>query len=93
LEAAASWAADRAVPLLIGEFGTYERTSLDARVRWTRAVREEAERLNLPWCYWDFSTDFGVFDREHRTWRMPLLEALLPDGQAPTRRSPASPAP
>ncbi len=83
LVAAASWAADRKVPLVLGEFGTYERASLDARVRWTRAVRQEAERLQLPWCYWDFSTDFGVYDRARRTWRTPLLDALLPASAAP----------
>jgi endoglucanase len=77
LETAAEWAGDRAVPLLLGEFGAYERADLDSRIRWTRTVRLEAERLEIPWCYWDFATDFGVFDPVACSWRASLHDALV----------------
>ena len=77
LETAAKWARDRAVPLLLGEFGAYERADLDSRLRWTRTVRVEAERLEIPWCYWDLATDFGVYDPVTNSWRADLRDALL----------------
>jgi endoglucanase len=80
LARAASWAADRGRPLFIGEFGSYEQAGLEARRQWTRFVRLEAERLGLSWCYWDFGTDFGAFDPVRDTWREPLRDALLGDG-------------
>jgi endoglucanase len=64
--------------LFVGEFGTYDRADLGSRVRWTRHVRGELERLGLDWCYWDFATDFGLYDPDAGTWRTPLLTALLP---------------
>lgn len=77
LAEAAAWAEQRRVPLLVGEFGAYERADLDARVRWTRTVRREADRHGMAWCYWDFGSDFGLFDRANGRWCQPLLDALL----------------
>jgi endoglucanase len=64
--------------VFVGEFGTYERADLASRVRWTAHVRGELERLGLDWCYWDFATDFGVYDPAAEAWREPLRKALLP---------------
>jgi hypothetical protein len=54
LTQAAAWARASDLPLLVGEFGTYERADLPSRQRWTEWVRREAERLALSWCYWEF---------------------------------------
>ncbi len=56
LERAAAWAAVHRRPLLVGEFGTYERAGLASRVRWTTHVRSELERLGIDWCCWDLGT-------------------------------------
>jgi endoglucanase len=77
LARADAWARQNGVPLLIGEFGTYDRADLASRVAWTRCVRSQAERLGLSWCYWDFGTDFGVYEPESRSWKEPLRSALL----------------
>jgi endoglucanase len=77
LSAAAEWARARGHRLFVGEFGAYEAAGRASRVRWTRAVRAEAERLDLPWCYWNFATDFGVYDEDRDAWRPDLLAALL----------------
>ena len=69
LAAAARWAAPR--PLFLGEFGTLETGRHDDRAAWTACVRREAEALGLDWCYWDFATDFGAFDRASGAWREP----------------------
>jgi endoglucanase len=76
LEAAAAWARRRGVPLYVGEFGTLYTADHDSRLRWTRWVRRELDRLDLPWAYWDFATDFGAYDRRRQIWRPGLLEAL-----------------
>jgi endoglucanase len=78
LATAASWARDRGRLLFIGEFGVYAKANMTSRLRWTTFVRAHAEQLGLSWCYWDFGTDFGVFDPRRDAWREPLLQALLP---------------
>jgi endoglucanase len=81
LTGAANWARRHGRPLLLGEFGVYERAEEASRLRWTAFVRAEAERLGLAWCYWDFGTDFGAFDPRRDAWRAPLLDALIPQGR------------
>ena len=76
LEAAAAWARRQGIPLYVGEFGTLDTADHDSRIRWTLWVRRELERLDLPWAYWDFATDFGAYDREHQAWRHELLDTL-----------------
>ncbi|MEQ4300573.1 glycoside hydrolase family 5 protein [Plantactinospora sp. B6F1] len=77
LRRAADWAGDAGQRLFIGEFGAYERADPAARARWTRAVRQTAERLGIGWIYWEFGTDFGAYDPAADAWREPLKEALL----------------
>ena len=31
----------------------------------------------MSWCYWDFGTDFGVYDTVADSWRPELRAALL----------------
>jgi len=75
---AADWAKTNHRPLYVGEFGSYGKAELDSRVRWTTAVRAEAERQGFSWAYWEFGAGFGIYDRAARSWRVPLLNALIP---------------
>jgi len=77
LETAAAWAQRREVPLLIGEFGVLSTADPLSRARWTAWVRREAERLGLPWTYWDFGTDFGAYDLDRGAWCEDLLTSLI----------------
>ena len=47
------------------------------RAAWTAHVRTTAEALDLPWCYWDFATDFGAYDAAAGRWHEHLRAALL----------------
>lgn len=76
-EAAAAWAKASGRPLFLGEFGSYEKADMPSRALWTRAVRDEAEKHGMSWAYWEFGSGFGVYDRDAKTWRRPLLEALV----------------
>jgi endoglucanase len=78
LAAAAAWTRQRGRQLFIGEFGTFHRAASDDRAAWTAHVRATADELGIPWCYWDFATDFGLYDADTRHWNEPLRAALLP---------------
>jgi endoglucanase len=77
-EKAAAWARQQQRPLYLGEFGAYSAADMESRARWTAAVAREAERHGMSWSYWEFASGFGAYDPEGRTWRTPLLKALLP---------------
>jgi endoglucanase len=78
---AAAWAKKQNRPLYLGEFGAYSAADMDSRARWTRAVAREAEKHGMSWAYWEFAAGFGVYDRNARAWRQPLLRALLDSQQ------------
>ena len=79
LDAVQAWSEQHRVPVWLGEFGAYSTADMASRVRWTATVREEAEARGIPWAYWEFGAGFGVYDRDARAWREPLLEALVPE--------------
>jgi endoglucanase len=76
---ALEWSESTGVPLWLGEFGAYSTADMDSRARWTATVRTEAEAHGFSWAYWEFGAGFGVYDRDARTWRQPLLDALIPE--------------
>lgn len=80
--AAWSKAADR--PVLLGEFGAYDKsgTPIEERARYTAAVRREAEAHGFPWAYWQFDSDFVVWDMARDAWVEPIRAALIPDQPA-----------
>jgi endoglucanase len=73
---AAEWAKANKRPIFLGEFGAYEKAPMESRVKWTAAVRQEAEARGFSWAYWEFGAGFGVYDRKAKEWRKELLEAL-----------------
>jgi endoglucanase len=75
---AVAWAASHRRPLLLGEFGTYEKAPSESRARWTRYVARSAESHGMAWAYWEFCGNFGAFNPALNQWRTPLLEALQP---------------
>ena len=76
MRAASDWASARNMPAHLGEFGAYSPGDMDSRARWTRAVREAAERHAMAWAYWELAAGFGYFDPQTDTFRQPLLDAL-----------------
>jgi endoglucanase len=77
---AAKWAKANKRPLYLGEFGAYSKANMASRARWTRFVREEAEKRGMSFAYWEFGAGFGVYDPAAKKWREPLREALVPKG-------------
>jgi endoglucanase len=75
-----AWAAANHRPILLGEFGAFDKsgTPLDLRVGYIGAVRSEAERHRFGWGYWQFEGDFVVWDMANQRWIQPILKALIP---------------
>ena len=77
LDIAAAWGKQHRRPIYLGEFGSIDRADMASRVRFTRAMRDAAERRGMSWAYWEYDAGFGVYDLENRRWRQPLRDALL----------------
>ena len=73
-----AWSAGHRRPILLGEFGAYEKGPMDSRARYTAAVARTAESLGWAWAYWQFDSDFIVYDLDHDRWVEPILRALIP---------------
>jgi endoglucanase len=74
---ARSWSDRAKYPIFLGEFGANRKAAMESRVTYTRAMRDEAEAHDISWIYWEFASEFGVFDAVTRTYRAQLLAALL----------------
>ncbi|HXK08541.1 MAG TPA: glycoside hydrolase family 5 protein [Vicinamibacteria bacterium] len=75
---AQQWAAAHDRPVLLGEFGAYDKADMDSRARYTSAVARAAERLGWSWAYWQFDSDFVLYDVARDAWVEPLRKALVP---------------
>lgn len=75
---AAVWGKAKQRPLFLGEFGAYDRAPMESRVRWTAAVARAAEARGWSWAYWQFDSDFILYDVKRETWVEPILKALVP---------------
>jgi endoglucanase len=85
LDAALAWSARKGgVRLFAGEFcaqaappGLRGSTRED-RLRWTRFIREECEKREIPWNYYDFcEVGSRVYDIETGQWDEELMTALF----------------
>lgn len=78
-----AWSKANNRPILLGEFGAYDKSGIpmEARVRYTTAVRREAEAHGFPWAYWQFDSDFVVYDIDKGQWVEPIRQALAPTGK------------
>ncbi len=79
-ERAAAWGRSHHRPMLLGEFGAYDGsgTPIELRAAWTAAVTREAEGHGIPWAYWQFDSDFIVYDMRRQQWVLPIKDALIP---------------
>jgi endoglucanase len=76
LRVAADWSVQNHRPVFLGEFGAYDKGDMDSRARYTAFVARTAERFNFCWAYWQFDSDFIVYNIEKEEWVKPILNAL-----------------
>jgi endoglucanase len=75
---AAAWAAANKRPLHLCEFGVYEKTDMESRIRWTNYVARQAELRHWSWSYWEFNGGFGIYYMDKNEWKPGLFNALVP---------------
>lgn len=73
-----AWGDAHGRPILLGEFGAYEKAPQEYRVIWDRAVVKAAEARGFAWSYWQFDPDFTLYDIANDKWVEPILGALIP---------------
>ena len=77
LKVAADWSAKNNRPIFLGEFGAYDKGDMDSRVLYTAFVARTAEKSNFCWAYWQFDSDFIVYNIDKEAWVKPILNALM----------------
>jgi len=77
------WAKVNKRPILLGEFGAYEPGPMDSRTRWTAAVARAAEARGWSWAYWQFDSNFILYDVQRDAWVEPIRNALIPNSAHP----------
>ena len=73
-----AWAKSHDRPMLLGEFGAYDKGDMASRAAYTAAAAREAEARGWAWAYWQFDSDFIVYDIKKDGWVEPIHEALVP---------------
>jgi endoglucanase len=74
-----AWSESSGRPILLGEFGAYDKAAMDDRVLWTQTVARTAEKYGFAWSYWQFSSNFLLYDFASQKFVQPILKALVPE--------------
>jgi len=77
LQVAADWSKANDRPIFLGEFGAYDKGDMNSRARYTAFVARTAEKLGFSWAYWQFDSDFIVYNIDKEKWVKPILNALM----------------
>lgn len=72
------WSKAHDRPILLGEFGAYDKGDIASRVAYTAAAAREAEARGWAWSYWQFDSDFIAYDIKADAWVAPIHGALVP---------------
>ncbi|RNL55892.1 glycoside hydrolase family 5 protein [Pedobacter jejuensis] len=75
---AANWAKEHYRPLTLGEFGAYEKADIASRALWTDYIARQAELRGWSWSYWQFDSDFILYDIDEDKWVDQIKNALIP---------------
>ncbi len=74
---AASWAKANDRQVFLGEFGVNRSAPAQYRELWIKMVREHAEEVDFAWGFWEFCSNFGIYDSNTDKWDEKLMEALI----------------
>jgi endoglucanase len=72
------WSARERRPIYLGEFGAYDKADMPFRVTYAAFVAREAEKHQFSWAWWQFDSDFVLYDIPNKHWIEPLRDALIP---------------
>lgn len=74
-----AWSEKHDRPILLGEFGAYDKGPMESRVLWTDTVSRAARERDFARAYWQFSSDFLLYDFGKQAWVEPILRAVIPE--------------
>jgi len=77
-DTAQAWAKKHDRPVYLGEFGAYDKAPAEDRPKYTAAVARAAEQRGWAWGYWQFDSNFIVYDVDQDEWYAPIHDALVP---------------
>jgi endoglucanase len=77
-DVAPAWARKEDRPVFLGEFGAYDRAPQEDRIKYTAAVARAAEKRGWAFAYWQFDSNFIVYDIDRDAWNEPIYRALVP---------------
>jgi endoglucanase len=79
-DAVGTWARKNRRPMLVGEFGAYDKSGVPVAMRadYIATIACEAERHGFGWAYWQFDGNFIAWDMKRDTWVEPIKDALIP---------------
>ncbi|MBW8000899.1 MAG: glycoside hydrolase family 5 protein [Planctomycetes bacterium] len=75
---AQAWSKKHKRPLLLGEFGVFDKAQMDSRTRYLNFITQSAERYGWSWAYWQFDNDFILYDIDNDKWNQHIRDALIP---------------
>jgi endoglucanase len=75
---AAAWGKKNNRPINLGEFGSYKKADMESRARWAKFIADTAAERGMSLLCWDFCAEFGLYDRDTKSWRKELLDAVIP---------------
>ncbi|NJM43086.1 MAG: glycoside hydrolase family 5 protein [Brachymonas sp.] len=83
LNKAQTWSQKHKYPIYVGEFGAYAHNNhseevTTQRVNFNAFMREEMERRDMSWAYWELASGFGIYDLAAGKTREPLWRSLIP---------------
>jgi len=73
---AQTWAKEHNRPIFLGEFGVYDKAPMASRVRYLAFLVEAMGKLGWSSAYWQFDSDFVLYDVKNDKWIEPVREAL-----------------
>lgn len=76
---AQAWAKKHNRPILLGEFGVYDKAPMESRLRYLKFVTRTMEKFGFSWAYWQFDSDFILYDVRNEKWVEPVRDALIPN--------------
>lgn len=77
LERAACWSEKNKIPIIMDEFGALANIDAESRLKWTTFVVQSAEKRKIGWVYWEFCSEFGIYDCAEMKWNQEMLFSLI----------------
>lgn len=76
-----AWAKEHNRPIYLGELGAYDKAPMASRARYISSVTRTAEERGWSWGYWQFDSDFILYDVKSDAWVEQILRALIPSAK------------